>query len=218
MSDTYNLMYADPYATVSQDMVDRAMSTEGQIIEEKQKIAKSFIKMAYLLDDFEKNSLYLARNFPDFTTWISSPDIDMSYRSAHDLLRIKREVIPALAAQLPGGEVEAIKLLTEVGISKTRALLPLVRIGKSADLLDELKEATTTTFRDLLAEVKEAGHNPPRTPPRFLANMTKGESFARIEVLAQEGETTEPLGHLLIRNELVQPWIKQFGGLLTVTP
>lgn len=212
--------YPDTYASVTPEDVQAAMTTEGQIIEENQKVARSFIKMAYLLDMFESSKLYLARGFPNLTSWLGSPEINISYRVARDLLRIKRELIPTLGENLPNGELDAIALLSQVGISKARAVLPLMKKGDPDAVLEMVQDASNQTFRDIKDTVKEVVTGKEievgkKQPVRFFARARRNDTFTTIKVTADNGVGFEDCGTLTIRNDYVDQVTRWFGENLS---
>jgi len=204
------VLYPDPFRDVTETGAEIALAVESQIVATKSEIENNFLKLAYLLDIFDKEKLYLARGYERLKDWCESREIELGWRVVHDLLRIRREVIPVLEKRL-GSEEEAVTALRQIGISKSRALLPIFRDDENA-ALELVQRARDIRWRDVVSEVKAArGLEEIKKTVIFRATARQGETRTRVEVFASTPDLIEPLGVLMIRNEWMPFWEERFG-------
>lgn len=205
--------YSDAFKGVSEDDVKLAERVEERIVLEKQNISQSFQKLAVYLELFERERLYLARGYSSLRLWSSGPDIDLSYRLVHDLIRIQRELLPTLG---PGGD-EAI---AAIGISKARELLPLMNEGMEEQAIELVTngDAAALTWTDLRQEIKRIrGVDVPfdqRRGPLFYARVRTGEVKTRISIRGSDGVGVEEFGVLQIPNAWATKFIERFSNLV----
>lgn len=209
-SDGSVVKYEDPYV-VTEDEYNIATELEARIIDVRQDIDKDFLVLAQLLDMFESNNGHIARGYPSFRAWVSSPEIDLSYRVAHDLLRIVREVLPIL------GEREEIP-----SVSKLRELLPLLADEQGEEkFLDTFDRTQNTTVRDTREIVKEVRGQPTAIeqehPAIFRAAVTRGEVFHRVVVTCVTGTDQYRVGELQIKPAHYARFEQRFGAFVEFT-
>jgi hypothetical protein len=210
--------YDDPFKNVSQDDAELAAQAEQQIIDTKSSIEVEFLRLAYLMDEFESRHLYLARGYETMRAWAESPEIEFSWRVAQDLIRIRREVIPLLQ-QRYGGSDNAHQAVVDAGISKVRAVLPLLRDkDKVEDFMELIEAAPSMPWNDVRNEVKERrGMARPLDesfPVLFRGEIKLYDEHANIRIFAIDGTTTDQLGTLRIRREWLPRFEERFGSLI----
>src|SRR6478752_8941544 len=89
--------YDNTYDFVKDGDVKRADEVADEIIEHSRTIELHYLKLAQALSTFNSERLYLAKGFPSFRVWAESNEITgLSYRTAHNLLRIADEALPIL--------------------------------------------------------------------------------------------------------------------------
>lgn len=89
--------YPDPYKNITKAQIRRAAELEQQILAQTSYLQVSYLRLARALAEFKEEKLYLARGYPTFRAWAESPDLQgLTYRTAHNLVRIANEVIPLL--------------------------------------------------------------------------------------------------------------------------
>lgn len=211
--------YPDPFKNVDQTSIDKAISQEDKIITTKIEIESNFLKLAYLLDEFDNDGLYLARGYENLRSWSESPDIELSWRVVQDLLRIKREVIPLLSEQYNDSQT-VNKMILEAGISKVRTALPLLRdADHSADFIDVIEAAPSMPWNDVRKEVKErrglARDLNEKFPVLFRGDVKIFDEHANIKFYAIDGSTSELLGTLRIRREWLARFEDRFGSFIS---
>jgi hypothetical protein len=173
----------------------------------------NFFRLAELLDTFEKSKGYLGCGFSSFKLWLSSEEVDISYRVAMDLLRIRRELVPALEAS----GVDAQAALMEVGVSKARAALPLLNEEGGEEQAVELltDQAPFLTWSDTRQAVRELqGKATPidqPSPAIFKANVKRQGDSYRVEIYGSDGVAYERLGVLQINARWWPRWNERFG-------
>lgn len=213
--------YPDPFKNVTERDVTDAVEWENAIVSAKVEIEAGFLKLAYLLTDFDDRKLYLARGYETMKAWAESPDIELSWRVVQDLLRIKREAIPLLEAKL-GNEQDVKRVMLSAGISKVRTALPLlVDENTKDDFVEVLSLAPEMPWNDVRQEVKErrglARAPDERFPVLFKGQVTLYDSHATITVWAMDGVEQEALGKLRIKRAWLARFEERFGKLITFT-
>lgn len=217
-SDGTLVGYADPFKNIDNDTAELAEKAEAEITRTKGSIEVEFLKLAYLIDEFDQRELYLARGYETMRAWSESPEIEISWRVAQDLIRIRREVIPLLE-QTYGDNESAHRTVVEAGISKVRAALPLLRDkDKTEDFIQVVEAAPMMPWNDVRNEVKErrgvARPLDQALPVLFRASVKLYDEHANIKVFAVDGTTTEQLGMLRIRREWLPRFEERFGSLI----
>jgi hypothetical protein len=109
--------------------------------------------------------------------------------------------------------------MLNAGVSKVRAILPLVRDEEHQDVIPELlEEAASMPLRDVQAEVKRLqGKEDPidkRYPAVFKARVRQGEEFTTIDVSVMDGVSVEPCGKLQVRNRYWPRFEQRFGDFI----
>lgn len=162
--DTYQIPYGD---------VEASERVEKFILDEQLNIKTSFLRIGAALNVFEQRKLYLGRGIPSMRAWLDGPEIDISYRLAHDLMRIAAELLPKIGDRV-----------ADIPVSTLRELLPMLSDGSSdEELLDMVEEVNGLTTRDakkVLRERRGAGTGTP--PVIFHAEVLRGEEFHKIRV------------------------------------
>lgn len=217
-SDGELIAYDDPFKNVTNDLAEVAEHAEQEIRQTKDTIEVEFLRLSYLLDEFDRRGLYLARGYETMKSWSESPEIELSWRVTQDLIRIGREVIPLLKESY-GDPDRAHRAIIEAGVSKVRAALPLLRDkGKSDDFIEIIEAAPSMPWNDVRNEVKERrGMARPLDetfPVLFRAEIKMYDEHANIRVFAIDGTTTEQLGTLRIRHEWLPRFEERFGSLI----
>lgn len=210
--------YPDPFKNVTTDLAALAEQAESEIVQTKGSIEVEFLRLAYLIDEFDKRKLYLARGYETMKAWSESPEIEISWRVAQDLMRIRREVIPLLESSY-GDNESAHRVIVQAGISKVRAALPLLRDkDKSEDFIEVVEAAHSMPWNDVRNEVKErrglARPIDEAVPVLFRADIKLYDEHANIRVFAVDGTTTDQLGTLRIRREWLPRFEERFGSLI----
>ena len=204
---------------VSNEVLAQAMEIESTIIDLKRRNDRTFVEVAYLLDVAESHQLYLARGFPTFRSWVSSPELNFGGRLAHDLLRIRRELVPLLTAQL-GDERDAIEAIAQAGISRARLLLPLLKFEGGEVAIETLMElAPTVTYEDMKSEVKALTHPDldqlnERYPTMFRARAEQGATHTRVAITGSDGVRVADCGTLTVPNEFMARLLNTNIGLM----
>lgn len=199
--------YADPFKNVTQEDVQLAQAAEVQVLQAKADVELGFAKMAFLLDKIEEQKLYRALGYERFKDWVESPDIEISERVAQDLIRIRRQVVPMLGDGAEGK-------IGDIGISKVRAMLPLLRDQGGEERFQELTDRLLDpaqpklTWNDVRAEVKRLRGQEKaidaRYPAIFKARVTKGDPFYRVRIACMDGVDTYDVtahGPVLVKPE-----------------
>jgi hypothetical protein len=208
-SDGSLVRYEDPYVVTEEQFIE-AVALEEQIIAVRGDIDKHFLVLGRLLDTFDKRSGFLARGYPTFKAWVQSPEIDLSYRTAHDLLRIVREVLPLL------GPREAIP-----SVSKLRELLPLLADDdgqqKFLETFDSTQQATVRDTREAVREARGQSSVAAAFPAIFKAEVTRGDVYHRVRITCLTGVDQYRVGDLLIKPEHWSRWEGRFGEFVEFT-
>lgn len=210
--------YPDPFKHVDQAQADAAIEAEHSIRMTKVQIEGHFVSLGFKLDEFDRNRMFLARGYESMRLWAESPEIELSWRVVQDLLRIQRHVLPLLTEQL-GSEEAAITALVSVGISKVRALLPLLRDDQTAAQFSEvIAFAPSIPFRALVNEVKSRrgveSVDDGRRPAVFMAKVSKGESFHRVTITCTDTIEVYEVGKLHIKPKHWARWEARFGDFV----
>lgn len=211
-------VYSDPFKNITPADAQVAEQAQLAIIGTKQDIERNFLKLAYLLDIFEANKLYKGCGFEDMRSWAQSPQIELGWRVVQDLLRVRREMVPILTDQV-GSEEQAQEVLVAAGVSKARAVLPLLRDEDGEEkVIDLVERAPQLTWNDVRTEVKRLrGIEQPldhRFPAVFKAKVKQGEEYSRVEVSVTDGGTTDRCGVLTIRNRYMPRFEDRFGQFI----
>ena len=138
-SDGSLVPYQDSFKNITPADAAMAERAELAIIGTKQDIERNFLKLSYLIDVFDANQLFKGRGYETMRDWAQSPEIELSWRLCQDLLRVRREVVPILVDQV-GSEEQANEVLISAGVSKARAVLPLLRDDGGEEKVIDLVE------------------------------------------------------------------------------
>lgn len=210
--------YPDPFKHITPAQADLAQIAENEILVTKIEIEGNFLKLAYLLDNFDAEQLYLARGYETMKAWAESPEIEIAWRTVQDLLRIKREAMPLLEATV-GDDGEVERMILSAGISKVRTALPLLRDDKPADFVDVVAAAPHMPWNDVRNEVKDRrGLLRPLGEPfpvLFKASIRLFDDHATIRIFAIDGTTSDNLGSIRIKKEWLARFEERFGELIT---
>lgn len=132
-----------------------------------------WIQMANILKHVNDNDLWQhhVENYSTFFEWCNKPEIDISASLASDMMAIAR-----FGDEFNAGGIDIYEIIEEVGPSKVRQLVPMMReasrdgvlVEQVGPLLDEIKAAS---YRDVLKMVNPGGT---RTP--FDPNLTYSEN------------------------------------------
>jgi len=212
------IAYDDPFKNVTNDLAEVAQKAEDEIRQTKDTIEVEFLRLSYMLDEFDRQGLYLARGYETMKAWAESPEIELSWRVTQDLIRIGREVLPLLKESY-GDPDRAHRAIVEAGVSKVRAALPLLRDGdKNEDFIEIIEAAPSLPWNDVRNEVKErrgmARALDETFPVLFRAEIKLYDEHANIRVFAIDGTTTDQLGTLRIRREWLPRFEERFGSLI----
>lgn len=178
------------------------------VLENKKNAEISFLRMAQALDVVEKNQLYKAHGVPSFRAWVSSPNVDLSYRLASDLLRIVREVLPILPE---GTNIPSVSTLRE--------LLPVLGDDqgkeKFVEALHEVEGLTVVDTRERIKELRGIARPIDEPLPAvFKARVRMGEAFHRVEITCTTGVDQYNVGVLTIRREHWPRFESRFGAFI----
>jgi hypothetical protein len=212
------IAYDDPFKNVTKDLAEVAQKAEDEIRQTKDTIEVEFLRLSYMLDEFDRQGLYLARGYETMKAWAESPEIELSWRVTQDLIRIGREVLPLLKESY-GDSDRAHRAIVEAGVSKVRAALPLLRDGdKNEDFIEIIEAAPSLPWNDVRNEVKErrgmARALDETFPVLFRAEIKLYDEHANIRIFAIDGTTTDQLGTLRIRREWLPRFEERFGSLI----
>lgn len=205
--------YPDPYADESPETAQAAEVMEQAILAERNKAESSFLKMAFLLDEFDSKQLYLSRSFDSMKTWTEDPSIEISWRLALDLMRIPRQVVPALEENGYTFE-QAIALLSEAKVSKIRAAMPLLAEGFESDFVALVEEAPNLTLKDVNREVRairKGDESDDDRPALFKAFVRRGDTHTMFKVITIKGDLREEAGTLRVHNDDAPRMAMLFG-------
>lgn len=220
-SDGSLVPYADPFKSVTPEMVTLAERIQVQVQTTKAEIEHNFLRLAKLFDLVEREQLYKALQFETMWEWVASPQIEMSKRVVQDLLRIAREAIPVMkehiALALPDGvtadeadeelEQEALARLGRAGVSKTREALRLLRHENGEDqFLQVIAKAPEQTWDQTREEVNErrgvGRAYDEASPAIFRAKVRRGQNgHSRVEVTCTTGVDVYSCGALTVKTE-----------------
>lgn len=220
------IAYDDPFKAITSTEAETAAQAEAEIVAIKVEIEANFLRLAYLLDQFDQQKLYLGRGYETMKAWAESPEIELSWRVVQDLLRIVREAVPVLSAiyAVSAGDgaatAHANRSILRAGISKTRAALPLLNDdSKRTDFIEVIELAPEMPWNDVRKEVKERRGllNPLGTPEavRFYAHVTLSATSAKVQLSASDGTTIETLGTLYLRRSWLAPFEDRFGTFIS---
>ena len=212
-------IYDDPYFEVTPETVEAATMYEDRIIQTRNDLTRNFVKLGYYLDEFHQGQYYKAKGYPDFNTWLRSPEIDISSSQAFKLIQIKKQIIPLLMEKLGIDEAKAIEKTINAGVSKLGHITSLVPMGYTDEVVQLTEESPHLTMQDLQLKVKSLKLGKEmeldeQFPAMFRATVRKGEDFSRIKVDMLNGVTVESCGHLTIRNIFLPRFIDRFGELV----
>ncbi len=209
--------YPDYFGSVTQEQVQEAQAIENDIIKAKNIVYLGFYAIAEMLDRFEAEKLYKARGYERFKDWLESPEIEISYRVAQDLIRIQREIVPMMQAELGLSTEEVREKLLHAGVSKVRALLPLAsEQSDHENFYTLLDDAPSLTWRDLRKEMDRArgkeeriedGYAPMFTS-KILINRTPQNKVV-IQITGSDGNSIEPVGQVTMHEDWVARWINR---------
>lgn len=185
------LTYNDPFAQVDDKMVSRAIKVEQEIIGHVGTIQKAYIELGAALDEFEKDKLYLARQYDSFRAWTQSPEIGIDYRTAHDLIRIIREALPII--------VNNDKMDMLPPVSKMRALLPTLADGEDVFLeaLEAIQDLTVSESYNAIDEIRGVEKTQDGRKP-FRAVVKTGDTNHVVKIYSTNPEDSYSLGILTI--------------------
>lgn len=200
--------YPDAYK-LSESEISDAERMEQYILAEQRQIKQSFLKIGAALNIFEDQKYYLGRGFPSFRAWLNSPDIEISYRLAHDLMRISNELVPKIG----------MDNIEKIPVSTLREMLPMLSDGTSdEDLLELVEDVDGLTTRDAKGMIRERrGVKEGIQPVLFHATVTKGSSYHRVTITraGEDGDvyevTSEPLR---IKPKDFALWQQRFGTFM----
>jgi hypothetical protein len=211
-SDGALVSYPDPYAGVTDQTVERAEEVERLLLAAKSDVEMGFMKMAIALDVIEREQLYRSRGYETMRQYVEGPEVDLNWRTATDMIRISREVLPLYESH---PDLPTVK---ELGVSKVRALLPLLRLPDGEERFVAKAQQVTEadwTWKDTVAEVKaERGlaTDPSKPlPVVFMAKVTVGEETTRVKVTGSDGNRHKDCGVLMIPNAWWPRWESRFG-------
>lgn len=204
--------YQDPYKNVDAAAVEKADEITRRIREEMGTIEQSFLKVGFYLDLFEQNRYYLARGCGSFREWCDSPELDISYRKAMDLIRLVREAYPILPGTTPE---EKLGVLTDAGVSKSRELLPLLSAGKEDAFIAMIEEAPHLTWRDLRKEVKTMlgqDADPTDANAFFKVHAQRQGEVAKVTVTCHDSQGAFPCGVLTVPLGAAPRFLNRFNA------
>jgi hypothetical protein len=209
--DTYSILgssgsietYQDAFSVSAEDQ-EASASLEEYIIGEKQAVETSFLKLGAALALFESNKHYRGRGFESMKAWLGSPEISISYRLAHDLIRVSSELVPKL------GDIG------NTSISTLREMLPMLSDGTSdEELLEAFGEVQGMTTKDAKQTIREKrGIEQETDYTTFKAQVQRGNPYHRVTVTCfGEGEDTYTVtsSPMQIKAEHFAKWQKFFG-------
>ena len=206
-SDGSLVNYPQVYQVTPEQLV-KADEQLNIVLESKLHAEISFLRMGQALDIIEKDQLYKAHGVPSFRAWVMSPNVDLSYRVAADLLRIVREVLPILPdnADIPS-------------ISTLRELLPVLADANPREsFLNAMTEVSGLNIADTRERIKELrGISRPvdeAQPAVFTARVRMGEAFHRVEIACTTGVDYYQVGVLTVRREHWSRWALRFGAFI----
>lgn len=213
--------YADHFKHVTQEDAANAVEWENKILTAKVEIEAGFLKLCYMLDIFDRERFYLARGYETMKAWAESPEIELSWRVVQDLIRIKREAIPALEATV-GDDGTVERMILQAGISKVRAALPLLSDETTKDDFAEVIDlAPQMPWNDVRQEVKErrglALAVGEQRPVLFKGAITVYDDHATITIYAIDGTTSESIGKLRVKKLWLPRFEERFGKLVEFT-
>lgn len=204
--------YPDPFKEVDQEFATTAAAAEELVVQCKVAIEQNFLLLSAYLDEFDRRRYYLGRGYESMRDWCQSPEVEISWRLAQDLIRIRREVVPLLQ-KVHGAEFESTML--SAGVSKIRAALPLLNDGKSDNFVELVDQAREMPWNDVRAEVKRIrGVEVPMDQPSpviFKAEITKYDDHVTIAIIGFDGVRSERLGKLRMRPEWLPRFEDRFG-------
>lgn len=195
--DTYQIPLAD---------VAASEKMEQFIINEQRNIKMSFLRIGAALNIFDQKKLYLGRGLPSMRAWLESPEIEISYRLAHDLMRIAGELLPRI-----GDRVENIP------VSTLREVLPMLSDGSGdeaiLEILDDVEGLSTRDAKKMIRERR--GVETGKPPVIFHGEVQEGSTFHRIKITraGDDGDIYE-VGTINIRPSDFKFWQDRFGSFI----
>lgn len=195
----------EPFHDVDEMTAREAWAWEGRLREHQAGMDVSALRLGHFLRQFRDRGLYRGRGYESFRDWVESPEVDLPYRKALDLIRIVERLLPVLGEQL----------VLRLGTQRARALLPLVeldaegRVVNGPQLLAAAEDIVHLTFRDAAAYVRELRGRAPRPSarPRFLLSCHPEGSRTRVHVHVAQGTEVYQAGSLALRKEHVGPFV-----------
>lgn len=210
--------YDNTYDFVKDGDVKRADEVAEQIIEHSRTIELHYLKLAQALSTFNQERLYLAKGFPSFRTWAESNEISgLSYRTAHNLLRIADEALPILQKN------DAMEMLPSV--STMYDLLPILSDDNAEEkFIEAVERVQGLTNRDAKAEIREIrgidSGSIEKMPTVFSAKVTRGDTYHRLKIYCSDGEEyydCTPSGPVVIKPEHFARFEERFGRFIEIT-
>lgn len=197
--DAYQIPYGD---------VEASEKMEKFILNEQRNIKVSFLRIGAALNVFEQKKLYLGRGLPSMRAWLDSPDVEISYRLAHDLMRIAGELLPKI-----GDRVE------DIPVSTLREMLPMLSDGSSdeaiMEMLDDVQGLSTRDAKKVIRERRGAGTGTP--PVIFHAEVLRGEEYHKIRITraGEDGDIYEVTKtDLMVKPKDFHVFEKIFGNFM----
>ena len=196
--DTYQIPLAD---------VNASEKLEQFIINEQRNIKISFLKIGAALNVFDQKKLYLGRGLPSMRAWLESPEIEISYRLAHDLMRIAGDLVPKI-----GDRVENIP------VSTLREVLPMLSDGSDDEaILELLDDVEGLSTRDAKKVIRERRGVKTGSPPVIFHGevLQQGGTFHKIKITraGEDGDIYE-VGTIQIRPSDFKHWQDRFGSFI----
>lgn len=199
-------IYPDAYQLDAADVHD-AQETYQNILREQASIKVSFLKIGAYLNAFEERRLYLGLGLPSMRAFLSSDQIEISYRLAHDLMRIAKELAPRIGADN----------IAKIPMSTLRELLPMLSDGSSDDdimeLVDDVQPLSTRDAKALIRERRGVDEGNP--PVIFFANVSVGGVYNEVSITraGEDGDIYE-VGKLRIKPEDFKHWQSRFSSFI----
>lgn len=197
--------YSDPYGNVKQEDVDKAIFFENKVRQALGAIQAAYIAAGQALDVIEAERLYLARGYPTFKDWLRSPEIGISYRLAHDLIRIVREALPVLMNR------NAMDLLPNVSIM--RSLLPVLESGED-QFIAAAQAVQGKTVEDAHREIARIQGRADDTDPFIKGFIRTYNDVHTIKFIYYTTQETFDLGELRLTTEQLREFRRVFRGEL----
>ena len=204
--------YADHFKDVTQEDAEYAEALETHIISVAGNVTVGYLQMAKALSEFEEKKYYKARGFESFRAWADSPNLKgIGYRTAHDLIRIYRDILPVLAKH------DAMDAMPLIQSGKMRAILPILgdenAEEKIIDAVYTIKDLTTKDSYAAINEIrgKKDSFEEGDLPTIFKAKVLYGESYHKVIITAMAGDDIYQVGMLSIKPKDWPRWEERFG-------